>query len=95
MAKIGAWVQEKLPGPDPFIRPWMIDRANDHYALDITRARTLLGWEPKRTLRETLPKMVDTLKADRLAFYGENDLEPPSSLRAASAEPAKEGSGDR
>lgn len=95
VAKIGAWVQEKLPGPDPFIRPWMIDRANDHYALDITRARTLLGWEPKRTLRETLPKMVDTLKADRLAFYGENDLEPPSSLRAASAEPAKEGSGDR
>ena len=94
-AKIGAWVQEKLPGPDPFIRPWMIDRANDHYALDITRARTLLGWEPKRTLRETLPKMVDSLKADRLAFYGENDLEAPSSLRSASAEPANEGSGDR
>ncbi|MBF6590501.1 MAG: NAD(P)-dependent oxidoreductase, partial [Ktedonobacterales bacterium] len=31
LAKAGAWVQEKLPGPDPFIRPWMIDRANDHY----------------------------------------------------------------
>ena len=70
----------------------MIDRANDHYALDITRARTLLGWEPKRSLRETLPKMVDTLKADRLAFYGENDLKPSSSLPTASAEPAKEGS---
>ncbi len=94
-AKVGAWVQGKLPGPDSFIRPWMIDRANDHYALDITRARTLLGWEPKRTLRETLPKMVDALKADRLAFYGENDLEAPSSLRTPSAGPAKEGSGDR
>ena len=94
-AKIGAWVQEKLPGPDPFIRPWMIDRANDHYALDISRARTLLGWEPKRTLRETLPKMVDALKADRLAFYGENDLEPPSALRSASTESDNKGSGDR
>ena len=94
-AKIGAWVQEKLPGPDPFIRPWMIDRANDHYALDISRARTLLGWEPKRTLRETLPKMVNTLKADRLAFYGENALDAPSSLRSASTEPGSKGSGDR
>ncbi len=94
-AKIGAWVQEKLPGPDPFIRPWMIDRANDHYALDITRARSLLGWEPKRTLRETLPKMIDALKADRLAFYGENGLELPSSLRPQADEAAKEGSRER
>src|SRR5262245_1390791 len=80
LAKAGAWVMEKLPGADPFIKPWMIDRANDHYALDITRARTLLGWEPKRHLRETLPKMVAALKADPLGFYHENDLEPPASL---------------
>lgn len=85
VAKVGAWVQEKLPGPDPFIRPWMIDRASDHYALDITRARTLLGWEPKRSLRATLPTMIATLKADPLAWYKDNDLEPPSSLREASA----------
>ena len=94
-AKIGAWVQDKLPGPDPFIRPWMIDRANDHYALDITRARTLLGWQPKRTLRETLPKMVDALNADRPAFYAENDLEMATSAGPPSTEPAKDGSGDR
>ncbi len=81
VAKIGAWVQEKLPGPDPFIRPWMIDRASDHYALDITRARTLLDWEPKRSLRETLPKMIAVLKADPLAWYKDNDLEAPASLR--------------
>ncbi len=77
-AKIGAWVQEKLPGRDPFIRPWMIDRANDHYALDITRARTLLGWEPKRSLRESLPKMVAALKADPAKWYSENEIDPPS-----------------
>ncbi|NDP49176.1 MAG: NAD(P)-dependent oxidoreductase, partial [Sulfuriferula multivorans] len=42
IAKAGAWVQDHIPGQDPFIKPWMIDRANDHYALDITRAHTLL-----------------------------------------------------
>ena len=80
-AKAGAWLLGKLPGKDPFIRPWMIDRANDHYALDITRARTLLGWEPKRSLRDTIPRMIDALRADPVAWYRENDLEPPSDLR--------------
>jgi nucleoside-diphosphate-sugar epimerase/uncharacterized membrane protein len=78
LAKTGAWAMEKLPGAEPFIKPWMIDRANDHYALDITRARTLLGWEPKRSLRETLPKMAAVLKADLLGWYRENEVEPPS-----------------
>ena len=80
LAKAGAWVMEKLPGADPFLRPWMIDRANDHYALDLTRARTLLGWEPARSLRATLPKMLAALKASPLAWYRENDLEAPSNL---------------
>jgi nucleoside-diphosphate-sugar epimerase len=81
LAKAGAWVMEKLPGADPFIKPWMIDRANDHYALDITRARTLLNWEPKRSLRETLPKMIAAFKADPLGWYRENDLEPSSEMQ--------------
>jgi nucleoside-diphosphate-sugar epimerase len=80
LAKAGAWVLDHVPGKKSFIRPWMIDRANDHYALDITRARALLGWEPKRSLRETLPKMVTALKADPLGWYRENELEPPSEL---------------
>jgi nucleoside-diphosphate-sugar epimerase len=80
VAKAGAWVLDHIPGQESFIRPWMIDRANDHYALDITRARTLLGWEPKRSLREALPKMVAALKADPLGWYHENELEPPSDL---------------
>lgn len=80
-AKAGAWVLEKLPGADPFVKPWMIDRANDHYALDITRARTLLGWEPKRSLRATIPVMIAALLADPLKFYRENDLELTSEMR--------------
>jgi nucleoside-diphosphate-sugar epimerase/uncharacterized membrane protein len=80
IAKAGAWIENHLPGQDEFIKPWMIDRANDHYALDITRARTLLDWAPSRSLRTTLPKMVAALKVDPLGWYRENDLEPPSSL---------------
>jgi nucleoside-diphosphate-sugar epimerase len=52
-AKIGAALQEKLEplipdvidkGEKPFVRPFMIAMADDHYALDITKARRLLGW---------------------------------------------------
>ncbi|MEW6352868.1 MAG: NAD-dependent epimerase/dehydratase family protein [Pseudomonadota bacterium] len=77
LAKTGAWLEDALPGEEPFIKPWMIDVADDHYALDITRARTVLGWEPRRTLRATLPHMVATLKADPLAWYRANQLTPP------------------
>ena len=80
LAKAGAWVLDHVPGQEAFIKPWMIDRANDHYALDITRARTLLDWEPRRSLRGTLPKMIAALQADPLGWYRENDLAPPPGL---------------
>ena len=75
IAKPGAWIQDHIPGQNPFIKPWMIDRANDQYALDISRARKLLGWQPRHSLRETMPKMVAALKADPLGWYREHGLE--------------------
>lgn len=78
-AKAGAWLEDHVPFHDAFIKPWMIDLADDHYELNITRARTLLGWQPKHSLRETLSKMVAALKADLAKFYQENKLgDPPS-----------------
>lgn len=92
LAKTGAWLQDNLPlMEEPFIKPWMIDLADDHYALDISRARTVLGWEPRHALRETLPKMVAALKADPWQWYHDNDLEPPASVERQ-AEPAGAGS---
>jgi nucleoside-diphosphate-sugar epimerase len=76
VAKAGAWVQGALPA-DAFIRPWMIDLADDHYALDVRRARELLGWEPRRSLRDTLPKMIEALKRDPARWFEENGLEVP------------------
>jgi nucleoside-diphosphate-sugar epimerase len=75
VAKAGAWVQDQIPGlEEPFIKPWMIDLADDHYALDITRARDLLGWSPRHNLRDTLPIMVTALKTDPEDFYRINKL---------------------
>ena len=86
LAKTGAWLQDNLPlVEEPFIKPWMIDLADDHYALDITRAQTLLGWEPMRSLRETLPNMVSALKSDPLGFYETNQLEAPTRLEESVA----------
>lgn len=59
---------------ESFIKPWMIDRANDHYAIDITRAQTLLEWVPSRSLRETLPTMIAALMEDAPGWYHENKL---------------------
>ena len=78
-AKAGAWAQDVSPLSDPFIKPWMIDMADDHYELDVGRARDLLGWQPRHSLRETLPEIVRTLLDDPRRFYEENELgEPPA-----------------
>ena len=93
VAKSGAWAQEKLPlNRPPFIKPWMIDLATDNFELDISRANKTLGWEPKHTLRNTLPKMIPALKADPLAWYRQNEIKPPLWLResAPSSDSTKE-----
>jgi nucleoside-diphosphate-sugar epimerase/uncharacterized membrane protein len=74
LAKTGAWIEDELLDEAPFIKPWMVDFADDHYALDTTRARTLLGWEPKHELRHALPRMAEALKTDPPRWYRENKL---------------------
>lgn len=76
-AKFGAVAQERLFGREMFVKPWMVDLAADNFELDISRARAVLGWEPKHRVLDTLPQMVAALKADPLAFHRENDLTPP------------------
>ena len=53
----------------------MIDRADDHYALDVSRARDLLGWAPKHALLDTLPAIAESLRADPEGWYRENKLD--------------------
>jgi nucleoside-diphosphate-sugar epimerase len=82
VAKTGVRLLKFLPlGRFASIAPWMIDVAQENMELDITQARTMLGWKPQHSLRETLPKMVSGLKADPFTWYHENDLKLPRRLR--------------
>jgi len=72
LAKAGAWIRDQVG--DPFIKPWMIDRADDHYELDIGRAKKYLDWEPKHRLMETLSTIIDNLKKDPEKWYKKNNL---------------------
>jgi nucleoside-diphosphate-sugar epimerase len=86
LAAAGAWAQDKLEpvvpdaldrGERPFIRPFMVMMADDHYELDISRARELLGWEPRHRLKDELPRMVAAVKGDPEGWYTANKLTPP------------------
>ena len=72
-AKVGAFMQNLFG--KAFIKPWMIDLADDHFEMDSSKAKKLLGWKPKHGLRDTLPKMVENLKANPKKFYQVNKLE--------------------
>lgn len=75
IAKIGSWALCHIPfKKKPFVRPWMIDLADDHYELDVRCAKKLLGWEPKRSLEKTLPIMIQDLKRDPAGWYKFNQL---------------------
>ncbi|HEY9774214.1 MAG TPA: NAD(P)-dependent oxidoreductase [Planktothrix sp.] len=82
IAKTGAWVENSLlPAKDkPFIKPWMIDHAEDNYEMSIDQAKRQLGWQPKHSLRETLPKIIEGLKVDPQRFYKLNKLHKPAWL---------------
>lgn len=86
LAAVGAWVQDKFEpvvpdafdqGERPFIRPFMVMMADDHYELDISRARELLNWTPRHRLKDELPRMVAAVKEDPAGWYKANSLTPP------------------
>ncbi len=70
-------------GEKPFIRPFMIDMASDHYALDISKARDLLDWEPEHRIEDRLPILIEALKDDPLNWYRNNGITPPVWLESA------------
>jgi nucleoside-diphosphate-sugar epimerase len=92
VAAVGAWAQDKIEplvpdaldqGERPFVKPFMVRMADDHYELDISRARKLLDWEPRRRLKHELPAMIAALKKDPAAWYKANKLTPPPEITEA------------
>jgi nucleoside-diphosphate-sugar epimerase len=76
VAKAGAWVISRID-EDSFIKPWMIDRADDDYPISIDRARQKLGWNPRHRLRDTLPAIVERMRRDPKAWRKLNGLMDP------------------
>lgn len=78
VAKVGAWAQEKLAGKeDTFIKPWMVDLADQHYPVEISRAREALQWNPRHRLHNTLPEMIRRLQENPRQWYKTNKLPFP------------------
>lgn len=76
LAKVGAAMTDALSGGDAFIKPFMVEMADDHYALDLSRAKEMLGWRPRRRLIDHLPVIIEKLKQDPQKWYRENGLDP-------------------
>ncbi len=75
LAKVGSWFQCHTPFmAKPFIRPWMIRLCDEHYELDISKARRLLGWEPKHSLDKEVKKMCRKMLKDPKKWYEKNGL---------------------
>ena len=94
LAAAGAWlhgqmepvIPDAIDGGEPaFVRPFMVAMADDHYALDIRRARDLLGWEPQHRLADELPALVAALKADPAAWYDAHGITAPGWITQAHA----------
>ncbi len=87
LAKVGAWAQGLVGGEnEKFIKPWMIDLADDHYPVSIYHAREKLGWVPQRKLRATLPQIIKHLKEDPARWFEINKLPVPDDLRPSEDE---------
>jgi nucleoside-diphosphate-sugar epimerase len=100
VAAAGAWLQDKaevvIPdaidrGVEPFIKPFMVKLADDHYELDIGRAVQRLDWRPRHRLRDRLPVIIEALKRDPAAWYRANRLPLPLWLEGGEGEPAPAG----
>ena len=92
-AKAGAWMQVKTEpvvpdaidhGEKPFIKPFMIDLASQHYHLDISRAKTQLNWQPKHKIFDKLQSLTSHLKADPSAWYKKNGITRPDWIQTSS-----------
>lgn len=77
VAKLGAWTKDKLTEEEEFIKPWMVDLADDHYPVAIGRAHKRLDWVPQHRLRDTLKDIVASLKREPEAWYERNKLPKP------------------
>jgi UDP-glucose 4-epimerase len=77
IAEMGAKVIDTMQGGEAFIKPFMVAMADDHYALDIHRAQSLLSWEPSVQMLDVLPTIISNLRDNPQEWYARNGLGKP------------------
>ncbi|UTF61731.1 vitamin K epoxide reductase family protein [Gilvimarinus sp. DA14] len=91
-AKAGAWLEAKsepvVPddfdkGEKPFIRPFMVEMASDHYELDCSKAKQELDWQAEHRLDSRLEILIENLKKDPLGWYKANGITPTDDMLGA------------
>lgn len=92
----GAWAQDVMEelvpdtidrGIEPFIKPFMVWLADDHYELDVSRTVSLLGWQARHSLRRRLPKIIGKLRQSPTDWYRKNRIPVPLWLEDLAAQP--------
>lgn len=74
-------MQSMIPGQKMFIKPWMIKLADDNYDLDLSKAKKVLGWEPKHHLSSDIDMLLKNMMKNPEAWYKVNELEPSTAVR--------------
>jgi nucleoside-diphosphate-sugar epimerase len=79
LARVGArllgWMGQLL-GTSPFIRPWMIDFAGEHFEFDLRPTRQLLDWKPDGYLGDRLDGICDRAAIHREIWLAKNEARP-------------------
>jgi nucleoside-diphosphate-sugar epimerase len=65
-----------LRDEEPFIRPWMIEFAGEHFEFDLTATRRALGWEPDGYLGDRLDAICDRAAIHRDIWLAKNEARP-------------------
>lgn len=79
LARAGAHIlvwMGKLFGKSPFIRPWMIDFAGEHFEFDLRPTRRSLGWQPAGYLGDRLDAMCQRAAIHREIWLAKNEARP-------------------
>ncbi len=80
-AWLGSFLQCHTPFMEkPFIRPWMIKLADEHYELDVSEAKDLFKWDMKHKLEDSLLLMLKDLESDPIGWYKKNNLKMPKRM---------------
>lgn len=75
-AKVGAWLKDKVTSEQEFIQPWMIDMADGHFPVDISKAKTKLTWQPQYRLSDKLATITQHLIDEPKKWYRMNGYDP-------------------